>query len=89
MKQTNHLQRERGGDDIMQRAMGRGGQEAIVREALERVDGKPTPTLDPIQVAMSSEAQIRLVHDVVRSYLDEHGHADTREWVSVSAAGGH
>ena len=29
---------------------------------------------------MSSEAHIRLIHDVVRSYLDEHRHASTGEW---------
>ncbi|WP_431075385.1 hypothetical protein [Microbacterium phyllosphaerae] len=60
--------------------MGREGRERIVREALERIDGAPTPAVDMMQAAMGSEAQIRLVHDVIRAYLDEHDLADTKAW---------
>lgn len=67
----------------MDRSMGRAGRERIVREALERIDGAPTPTVDMMQAAMGSEAQIRLVHDVVRTYLDEHGLADMKAWAEA------
>jgi hypothetical protein len=64
----------------MEQSMGRAGRERIIREALERIDGAPAPELDMMQAAMGAEAQIRLVHDVVRAYLDEHELADTRAW---------
>nr|WP_201470855.1 hypothetical protein [Microbacterium hydrocarbonoxydans] len=67
----------------MDQSMGRAARERIVREALERIDGAPAPTVDMMQAAMGSEAQIRLVHDVVRAYLDEHDLADTRAWAKV------
>ncbi|WP_447913831.1 hypothetical protein [Microbacterium phyllosphaerae] len=67
----------------MDRSMGRDGRERIVRQALERIDGAPTPTVDMMQAAMGSEAQIRLVHDVVRAYLDEHDLADTKAWAAA------
>lgn len=67
----------------MDRSMGRAGRERIVREALERIDGAPAPAVGMMQAAMGSEAQIRLVHDVVRAYLDEHGLADTKAWAQT------
>lgn len=67
----------------MDRSMGREGRERIVREALERIDGAPAPAVGVMQAAMGSEAQIRLVHDVVRAYLDEHDLADTRAWAAA------
>ncbi|WP_311245535.1 hypothetical protein [Microbacterium sp. WCS2018Hpa-23] len=67
----------------MDRSMGREGRERIVREALERIDGAPTPAVDMMQAAMGSEAQIRLVHDVVRAYLDEHDLADAKAWAAA------
>lgn len=57
----------------MPHSMGRGSREDIVWEALERVNGKPAPTMSAMRAAMSNEAQIRLVHDVVRAYLDARG----------------
>lgn len=67
----------------MEQSMGRAARERIVREALERIDGAPAPTVDMMQAAMGSEAQIRLVHDVVRAYLDEHDLADTKAWAQA------
>lgn len=64
----------------MEQSMGRAGRERIIREALERIDGAPVPKVDMMQAAMGAEAQIRLVHDVVRAYLDERDLADTRAW---------
>ncbi|MFJ4998847.1 hypothetical protein ACIP5T_11875 [Microbacterium sp. NPDC088619] len=64
----------------MEESMGRAGRERIIREALERIDGAPAPKVDMMQAAMGAEAQIRLVHDVIRAYLDERGLADTRAW---------
>ena len=72
--------------DLMQHSMGRGGREAVIREALERVDGKPTPELGVMQVAMSTEAEIRLVHEVIRDYLRGRGLSSTIEWAHASAA---
>ncbi|MEU4014162.1 hypothetical protein AB0E56_02745 [Microbacterium sp. NPDC028030] len=60
----------------MPHAMGRGSREDIVWEALERVDGKPAPTMGAMQAAMGNEAQIRLVTDVIRRYLDARGMRD-------------
>ncbi|MDF2558969.1 MAG: hypothetical protein K0R99_415 [Microbacterium sp.] len=60
----------------MPHSMGRGSREDIVWEALERVNGKPTPTMGAMQAAMGNESQIRLVHDVIRAYLDAHGLRD-------------
>lgn len=67
----------------MEQSMGRAARERIVREALERIDGAPAPTVDMMQAAMGSEAQIRLVHDVVRAYLDEHDFADMKAWAQT------
>lgn len=64
----------------MEQSLGRAGRERVIREALERIDGAPAPKVDMMQAAMGAEAQIRLVHDVVRAYLDEHEFADTRAW---------
>lgn len=64
----------------MEQSVGRAGRERIIREALERIDGAPAPKVDMMQAAMGSEAQVRLVHDVIRAYLDEHQLADTRAW---------
>lgn len=63
----------------MPHSMGRGSREDIVWEALERVNGKPTPTMGAMQTAMGNESQIRLVHDVIRAYLDAHGLRDLGE----------
>lgn len=60
----------------MPHTMGRGSREDIVWEALERVDGKPAPTMGAMQAAMGNEAQIRLVTDVIRRYLDARGMRD-------------
>lgn len=70
----------------MQDALGQRGLEEQVREALERVDGKPAPDLGPMQVAMSAEARIRLIHRVVRGYLDEQGHTGIRAWAHAQTA---
>ncbi|MFV0373561.1 hypothetical protein [Microbacterium sp.] len=70
----------------MQDALGQHGLEEQVREALERVDGKPGPDVGPMQVAMSAEARIRLIQRVVRSYLDEQGHAGIRAWAHARTA---
>ncbi|MDF2506980.1 MAG: hypothetical protein K0Q52_839 [Microbacterium sp.] len=63
----------------MPHSMGRGSREDIVWEALERVDGNPTPTIGVMQAAMGNESQIRLVHDTIRAYLDAHGLRDLGE----------
>jgi len=63
----------------MPHSMGRGSREDIAWEALERVDGKPAPSMGAMQAAMGNEAQIRLVHDVIRAYLDAHGLQSTSE----------
>ncbi|PQZ57995.1 MULTISPECIES: hypothetical protein [unclassified Microbacterium] len=63
----------------MPHSMGRGSREDIVWEALDRVNGKPVPTMGAMQAAMGNEAQIRIVHDVIRAYLDAHGLRDTSE----------
>ncbi|AZH77017.1 MULTISPECIES: hypothetical protein [Microbacterium] len=63
----------------MPHAMGRGSREDIVWEALERVNGKPAPSMGVMQAAMGNEAQIRIVHDTIRAYLDAHGMRDLRE----------
>jgi len=63
----------------MPHSMGRGSREDIVWESLDRVNGKPAPTLGAMQAAMGNEAQIRIVHDVIRAYLDAHGLRDTSE----------
>lgn len=60
----------------MPHPMGRGSREDIVWEALDRVSGKPAPTMGAMQAAMSNEAQIRLVQDTIRAYLDAHGLRD-------------
>jgi len=64
----------------MQRAMGRGAHDEIVREALKRVDGAPAPDVGVMQAAMGREARIRATAEVIRAYLDEHGLPDTRSW---------
>ncbi len=64
----------------MQRAMGRDAHDEILREALERVDGAPAPTVGVMQASMGRESRVRAAHTVIRSYLDEHGLADTRSW---------
>jgi hypothetical protein len=66
----------------MPHAMGRGAREDIVREALARIDGAPTPAVGTMQAAMGNEAQIRLIHDVIREHLDALGVRDTREWAA-------
>lgn len=66
----------------MPHSLGRGGHEDIVREALERVDGKPAPAIGVMQAAMGTETQIRLTHDVIRAYLDARGLRDTRDWAA-------
>ena len=63
----------------MPHSMGRGSREDIVWEALDRVSGKPAPTMGAMQAAMGNEAQIRIVHDVIRAYLDAHGLRDLRD----------
>jgi hypothetical protein len=35
-----------------------------------------------MQAAMGNEAQIRLIHDVIREHLDALGVRDTREWAA-------
>ncbi|MFJ6533330.1 hypothetical protein [Microbacterium sp. NPDC091662] len=62
----------------MPHSMGRGSREDIVWEALDRVNGKPAPTMGTMQAAMGNEAQIRIVADTIRAYLDAHGLRDTR-----------
>ncbi|MFJ4015008.1 hypothetical protein [Microbacterium sp. NPDC090014] len=64
----------------MEKSLGREGRERIIRQALERIDGAPAPTVDMMQAAMGTESRIRLVHDVVRAYLDEHRFTDTKDW---------
>ena len=66
----------------MQRAMGRGGRDGIVREALERIDGAPAPEVGTMQAAMGRESQVRAAYEVIRGYLDEHGLQNTREWAA-------
>lgn len=63
----------------MPHSMGRGSREDIVWEALDRVNGKPAPTMDAMRAAMGNEAQIRIVHDTIRAYLEAHGLRDTSE----------
>ncbi|GAA1154239.1 hypothetical protein MOX01_02490 [Microbacterium oxydans] len=64
----------------MPHSMGRGSREDIVWEALDRVNGKPAPTMGTMQAAMGNEAQIHIVHDTIRAYLDAHGLDDTSEF---------
>ncbi|WP_205879384.1 hypothetical protein [Leucobacter triazinivorans] len=64
----------------MQRAMGGGAHEDILREALSRVDGAPTPAMGAMQASMGRESRVRSAHAVIRSYLDEHRLHDTRAW---------
>ncbi|MBC9926129.1 MULTISPECIES: hypothetical protein [unclassified Leucobacter] len=47
--------------DQTQRAMGAGAQHEVLRAAMRRAAGSPTPTLDPQQSAMGAEGQIRAV----------------------------
>ena len=75
-----HAQEYRPKPLSMEESLGRAGRERIIREALERIDGAPAPRVDMMQAAMGSEAQIRVVYDVIRAYLDEHDLADTRAW---------
>lgn len=63
----------------MPHSMGRGSREDIVWEALDRVNGKPAPSIGAMQAAMSNEAQIRIVTDVIRAYLDAHALRGTSE----------
>lgn len=70
----------------MPHSLGRGAREGIIWEALERVDGKPTPALDPMQMSMSSEAQIRIAHDVIRTYLNSRGLRDLGEFAAQQGA---
>ncbi|UPL10598.1 hypothetical protein [Microbacterium sufflavum] len=66
----------------MPHALGRRAREDIVWEALERIDGKPTPDVGTMQAAMGNEAEIRLVRDTVRAYLDARGVRDTAAWAA-------
>ncbi len=82
MPETRPTDQRRTGFTSMPHALGRGGREDIVWEALERVDGKPAPAIGVMQAAMGTEAQIRLTADVIRAYLDAHGLRDTGEWAA-------
>lgn len=64
----------------MRHAYGDGHVRAVLRAALERIDGAPAPELDAMQVAMGREAEVRAAHAVIREYLDERGVSDTVEW---------
>src|SRR6218665_2882299 len=58
---------------LMQHSYGRGSREAVIWEALLRIDGKPAVEMDAMQMAMSTESQIRLAEDVIRRYLNGRG----------------
>lgn len=75
MPDTTPMRRERVFTS-MPRSLGRSAREEIIWEALERIDGKPAPTLGAMQASMGNEAQIRIAHDVIRAYLDAHGRRD-------------
>lgn len=64
----------------MEESLGRAGQERIIREALARIDGAEAPAVGIMQASMGVEGQIRLVHDVIRTYLDERDLVDTADW---------
>ena len=49
----------------LQSAMGRGGQDSILHEALDRLEGAPSPVRDQLQSAMGREAQVRAAIDVL------------------------
>lgn len=68
--------------ETMQRAMGRGALEDAVRTALARVDGAPEPQMGPLEVAMGSESQIRIIEATIRDYLQERRVTDTRGLLS-------
>lgn len=70
----------------MQRSMGAGAHDDVLREALERVDGAPTPTVGVMQANMGRESRVRAAHAVIRAYLDEHDLDDTRSWAQRLAA---
>ena len=57
--QRNNLSDEEALDQT-QSAMSSEGQAELIHEAVERVAGAPEPELDPMQAALSKEAQIRM-----------------------------
>lgn len=65
-------------------AVGRGAQDEALREALRRIDGAPVPDLDPMQIAMGAEGQIRAAFEVIREYLDARGMHNTSDWAARS-----
>ncbi|WP_449280639.1 hypothetical protein [Leucobacter sp.] len=80
MQSTQQQEQGRPTLGAMQRAMGAGAGEDIIREALERVDGAPTPNVGTMQASMGRESRVRSAQAVIRAYLDEHGLHDTRSW---------
>lgn len=80
MEESRPARRSSPGFVSMPHALGRGAREDIVWEALERIDGKPAPEIGAMQAAMGNEAEVRLVHDTVRAYLDAQGLRDTAAW---------
>jgi hypothetical protein len=70
--------------ESMQRAMGRGAQDDVIRQALARIDGAPAPEMDLMQAAMGPESQIRAVYQVIREYLDERNLPNTDAWARKS-----
>ena len=51
--------------DSLQEAMGRRGQDGILHEALDRLEGAPAPQRDQLQSAMGREAQVRAAIEVL------------------------
>ena len=49
----------------LQSAMGRLGQDGILHEALDRLEGAPAPARDQLQSAMGREAQVRAAIEVL------------------------
>ena len=52
-------------DNSLQSAMGRGGQDSILHEALDRLEGASAPERDQLQSAMGRESQVRAAIDVL------------------------
>lgn len=80
MKSTQQQEQSAPVPGPMQRAMGKGGYDAVLREALERIDGAPAPAVGAMQASMGRESRVRSAHAVIRAYLDEHGLENTRAW---------
>lgn len=70
--------------DLQAQAFGSNPQEQVLREAVARLLGAPTPEMDAMQAALSREAEVRAAHAILVELLGDRVATPTAKPVAKS-----